>query len=125
LVIDHNIQDKQEINFKYYLGRSRRKKFKVVLDRDMEYGKWVDFIDASRESFELYFSSQSIVTTNKTPIDDNSIKKRILKIDTIDEDASVYIRLVSPTVVEYVVAYEDEIESSNYLTDIKKIEIKV
>ena len=125
MVIDHNIQDNKEISFKYYLGRSKRKKFKVILDRNVEYGKWIDFIDASRESFELYFSSQSIVTTNKTPIDDNSIKKRILKIDTIDEDASVYIRLVSPTVVEYVVAYEDEIESSSYLTDIKAVEIKV
>jgi len=124
LVIDHNTKDKKDINFKYYLGESRKKKFKVIVHRDKEYNKWVEFIDASQDSFELYYSSQSIVTTNQTAIDDNSIKKVIIKTDTVDEDAFVYIRVVSPTQFEYVVANESEIESQTYLGNITKIDLK-
>jgi len=32
LVIDHNTKDNQDITFKYYLGESRKKKFKVIVD---------------------------------------------------------------------------------------------
>jgi len=117
LVIDHNTKDNQDITFKYYLGESRKKKFKVIVDR-------IAFVDASRDTFELYISSQSIVSNNKTPIDDNGIKKRILKIDTVDDDALVYIRIVSPSEIEYVVANEDEIEQEHYLGEIQTITLK-
>jgi len=124
LVIDHNIKENRDISFKYYIGESRKKKFKVVIDRDAKYGKWVDFIDASRGSFELYFSSQSIVSSNKVAIDDNGIKKMILKIDIIDEDALVYIRIISPSEIEYVVANEGEIENEEYLGRIFRVALK-
>ena len=124
LVIDHNTKENQEIAFKYYLGESRKKKFKVIIARDEEFNRWVEFTDASRESFELYISSQSIVSTNKIPIDDNSIKKRILHIDVVDENALVYIRVVSPSEIEYVVANEDDIKNEHYLGEIKRIALK-
>lgn len=125
LVIDHNLKDEEsEINFKYYLGDSRKRKFKVVIDRDEPYNKWIEFIDASEDTFEVFYSSQSIVTTNKIPISDDSIKKLSLKIDTVDEDAFVYIRLVSPNEFEYVVAKEEGIKNNKYLTKINKISLK-
>jgi len=37
----------------------------------------------------------------------------ILKIDVVDEDAFVYVRIVSPDIFKYVVAKEDEIEKIN------------
>ena len=123
LVIDHNIKNNKDISFKYYIGESRKKKFKVIIDRDEEYGKWIDFIDASRGSFELYYSSQSIVSSNKVAIDDNGIKKMILEIDVVDEDALVYIRIISPTEFEFVVANESEIEHEKYLGNIQKVSI--
>jgi hypothetical protein len=122
LVIDHNVKDeKSEINFKYYLGISRRKKFKVVINRDEPYNKWIEFIDASEDTFEVFYSSQSIVTTNKIATSDNSIKKVSLKIDNVDEDALVYIRLISPNEFEYVVALEDEIANEQYLGKINRV----
>ena len=124
LVIDHNTTENQDIAFKYYLGESRKKKFKVIVDRNNKYNEWIEFVDASRESFELYISSQSIVSNNKTPIDDNGIKKRIFKIDIVDDDALVYIRIVSPSEIEYVVAKEDGIAQEHYLGEIKKIILK-
>ncbi len=120
-VINHNINENNEINFKYYLGESRKKKFKVLIDRETEYNKWIDFIDASVNEFDLYYSSDPIVSTNKVSILDDGIKKMIIKLDIEDENALVYIRLVSPSEIEYVVAYEDEIKNEKYLTDIKRI----
>jgi len=122
LVIDHNI--KKNINFKFYLGEERRGRFKVVVDRDIEYNEWIDFIDASEDTFELFYSSQSSVSTNKISIDDNAIKKIILKIDIVDDDALVYIRTVSPTEFEFVVALENEIENERYLGKVQKIILK-
>lgn len=124
LVIDHNTTENQDIAFKYYLGESRKKKFKVIVDRNSKYKEWIEFIDASRESFELYISSQPIVSNNKTPIDDSGIKKRIFKIDIVDEDAFVYIRITSPSEIEYVVAKEDEINKEVYLGEIHKVILK-
>lgn len=124
LVIDHNIKESENISFKYYLGESRKKKFKVIIDRDMEQNKWIEFIDASVDNFELYYSSQSIVSTNKTAISDSSIKKMILKLDTVDEEALVYIKVVSPSSFEYVVAMEADIENDVYLGEVTTIEIE-
>ena len=57
------------------------------------------------------------------PIDDNSIKKQILKIDTIDDEAFVYVRTTTPTEFEYVVAHEDKIGSSEYLQDVVRVSL--
>ena len=121
LVIDHNI--KENIKFKFYLGEERKGNFKVVIYRDDEYNQWIDFIDASEDTFEIFYSSQSIVTTNKTPINDNSIKKKILKIDKTDDEALVYIRTISPTEFEYVVALEEDIKTNIYLNEITKVKL--
>ncbi len=124
LVIDHNTKHNEDISFKYYLGESRKKKFKVIVDRNCKYNEWTEFVDASRGSFEVYISSQSIVSNGKTPIDDNGIKKRILKIDKVDDEALVYVRAVSPSEIEYVVAKEDEIEDEKYLGEVTKVTLK-
>ncbi len=46
-----------------------------------------------------------------------------MKLDVTDEDALVYIRVVSPTAIEYVVAHEEGIANEKYLNDIKRIEL--
>ena len=121
-IIDHNIEEtNSEIHFKYYLGRNKKKKFKVVIDRETSYNEWIPFIDASVDTFEIYYSSQSIVTTNKISITDESIKKLILKIDKTDDEADIYIRLISPNEFEYAVA--KDIKKERFLTDIKKVSI--
>ena len=123
-VIDHNIQSQErEIGFKYYLGINKKKKFKVIIERDTEYKRWINFTDASIDSFEVYYTSQSIVTRNDLPISDNSIKKLILNTDIEDDDAYIYIRVVSPTEFEYAVAYEDDIENEEYLSQPKRVRL--
>lgn len=122
LVIDENIGD-ANIKFKYYLGENRKKQFKVVIEREIEYNKWIEFIDASEDKFELYYTDQPMASTNKMNIVDESIRLKRLDIDFVDEDAMVYIRLVSPSVIEYVVALEAEIKNEKYLGKVQQIQL--
>ena len=122
LIIDHNV--KNEIKFKYYLGISKRKKFKTIITRENIYNQWIQFTDASQKTFELYYSSLSMMTTNKISIDDKSIKKMRLTLETTNEEAFIYIRLLTPTEFEYVVALEEEIEKEAYLSEIQKVTLK-
>ena len=120
-VVDHNVED--DITFKYYLGEQKKKKFNLVIDREGEYHQWTNFIDAGEKMFEVFYTEQPNASTNKMLINDNGIKRERVKIDEVDKDALVYIRKVSPTAIEYVVAYEAEIANNNYLGEIKRIEL--
>ena len=116
LVIDKNVKT-ENIKFQYYLGIKRRRKFKVLLSRELEYNKWVEFIDASQEFFEVYYTSSPLATTNQLPINDSSVKRKRLKIDKVDDELSVYLRLISPSVFEYAVGDGQEFSGA------KKIEL--
>jgi len=122
LVLDENTEQ-NEVDFTFYLGENKKRTFKTIIKRDTSYGEWIAFIDAGLDTFELFYSSAPVVSNNKTPIHDPSIRKKILSIDVVNEDALVYIRLVNPTQIEYVVAMPDEIENETYLGEISKIDL--
>ncbi len=116
-VIDRNIKDK-DIKFSFYLGRNRRRKFRVVIDRDSEYGKWYEFIDAG-DDFEIYYTSSPLAIKNNLPIGDSSIKKvRVSIPDNMrDDDKSIYVKLISPNSFEYGVGDDlNDIKSINKLS---------
>lgn len=73
-VVDHNIAD-EDVRFKYYLGESRKKKFKPLIDREMKLNQWYDFIDAYYDTFEIFFTEQPSSSTGQMSIGDSSIKK--------------------------------------------------
>ena len=116
-VVDKNIVN-NEINFKYYLGHNKRGKFKMEIDRDTEFNKWVEFIDAYEDRFEIYYTSQPKATNNKMDIKDAMRKKCKIAVTSEDEDVNVFIRFVSPSRIEYVVANRNEIGEEKYLSDI-------
>ncbi len=57
-----------EIKFNYYIGRNRKKKFKTIIDRNVEYNKWIKFISADAEDFEFYYTNLPEATTNNISI---------------------------------------------------------
>ena len=130
-VIDHNLsnidEESKEINFKYYIGRQRKQKFKVAIDRNEKYNKWIEFIDASEDTFEIYYSSLASVTTNEIDISDRSVSKKSLKLDkSYDDSCYVYIRLINSNEFEYVVAKSnDDANKGNYLNKTQRVEIWV
>lgn len=121
-VIDWNIQE-ENIAFKFYLGEQRKNKFKPLIDPTTSYNKWIEFIDAELQKFELFYSEHPNASTGTVLTSDTSIKKKNIKLDMTDAEAFVYLRLVSPTKVEYVVAKEDEIKNNRYLNEIQRIEL--
>ncbi|MBB1365415.1 molecular chaperone DnaK [Pseudoalteromonas sp. SR44-5] len=121
-VIDHNITE-DEIRFKYYLGESRKNQFKAIVDREIKFNQWFEFIDASVAKFEVFYTEQPRASTGKMSINDSAVKKVGKKLDVTDDDAMVYLRVISPTQIEYVVAYEDAIANDDYLNEIQLIEL--
>ncbi len=115
------IKSSDEVKFKYYIGENRKKCFHVVMDREITYNKWYEFIDASEADFEFYYTSLPEATTNRLPITEDSIAKKICQTDVVDETANVYIRAVAPGTIEYVVAKPDEIKNNKFLGKAKKV----
>ena len=121
-VIDRNVSG-EDIRFKYYLGENRKGKFKPIVDRENKFNEWVEFIDAGYQKFELYYSEQPTSSTGNVLAADDSIKKKSIKLDLTDDDAMVYIRIISPTQIEYVIADEQNIENNIYLNEPQSLEL--
>lgn len=115
-------QTSEEIKFKYYIGHNVRKKFKPVIDRNIPYNKWVKFIDATEEDFELYYTNLPEATTNQ--LDSKDLNKKMCRIKETDKDAYVYLRAISPTVIEFVVSNEDLINEDRFLGVTQELELK-
>jgi hypothetical protein len=108
----------KKLHFKYYLGRNKRKQFYLIIDKNTPYNQWVEFLDASEEFFDIYYTSCALALTN-LPITDKDVKKLSLKIDEVDENKNIYIRLISPSEFEYGVG-----ENENNISHIKKVRLK-
>ena len=121
-VVDHNVSD-DEIRFRYYLGEDRKGRFKPVIDREVAFNQWFEFIDASCDRFEIYYTEQALSSTNQVLITDSAVKKRAVRLAQTDDDAMVYLRVISPTRIEYVVACADGIGQEEYLTEVEFLEL--
>ncbi len=96
-----------ETRFRYNIGKEKRGRFRMVLDRnDAEYGKWVRFIDAGETDFEIYYTSLPIAS--KLAVEDASVHMRLCRIPQADLSADIYIRPVSPQDIEYCVSRNGE-----------------
>lgn len=121
-VIDHNVGE-QDIRFKCYLGEARKGKFKPLIDREVTFNQWVEFTYADYQKFEIYYTDQPSCSTGQMAINDPSIKKKTVKLDLTDEHASVYLRVISPSEIEYVIALPDQISTNHYLNSIQSIQL--
>lgn len=113
------IRDVDEIKFSYYLGYNENRKFKIISDRNIKYGKWIDFIDAFESDFEIYYTDLPEAVGNSLPV--SQVRKKRCRIAETHNEARVYIRAVSPSEIEYAVALPDEIDKEQYITDVEKI----
>jgi hypothetical protein len=109
VVYDKN-QKGDEIRFKYYLGRNKRKKFIPIIDRETEYNKWIQFVDAGSEFFEIFYTTSSLAGTYKLDITDETVKIKRVKIRKPDKNKFVYIRLISSNEFKYGVGIGENIK---------------
>ncbi|GMB92718.1 hypothetical protein NHP200010_04290 [Helicobacter bizzozeronii] len=120
-VIDYNVEE--NIKFKYFLGRSKKRKFYTLVARNQPYNEWVQFLDASESHFEVYYTSHASASTNTLSLEDSAIKKKALETGIISENAFIFVRLVGPSAFEFVVATEEGLKEQDYLTEISKVEL--
>ncbi|GMB91704.1 hypothetical protein [Helicobacter ailurogastricus] len=120
-VIDSNVEE--NIRFKYYLGRSKKRKFYTLIDRDHPYNKWVKFLDASESQFEVYYTTQASAANNHLSLTDHAIKKKSLETGVSNPHAFIFIRLVAPSAFEFVVATDEGLADENYLSSVQKVEL--
>lgn len=125
-VTDGNLDKNNEIEFKYYIGSNRRGLFYPQIKRDFEYNKWYNFIDAEFEDFEFYYTTLFSSENNEIDIKDVNRKKCRIDITSDSDDVNVYIRLVSPTVIEYTVAKDEDIKNNTdiFLCDPVKVDLE-
>lgn len=103
------IQADSQSKFMFNIGKARKGKFSMVLDRnEAVYGQWVRFGVASSEDFEIYYTS--LPSAGKMPVTDAAIHKIRCRILVPDADADIYIRTIeeAPEDLEYCVAKEKE-----------------
>lgn len=103
-----------EIKFKYWVGfydDDSDEFFKPYLNRNSGYQKWVEYLDAGVNEFDLFYTTDPSADIPKHLLMESStVKKKILTFpeSAVDEDAMVYIRPVSPNEIEYAVAASQE-----------------
>lgn len=104
--------DGEKTLFRYFVGRSRRKIFKPIMDYHTNLGTWHRFIDAKEKTFDLYYTDQAVAATGNEPI---TVAKRLtLSIDDVSADKFVFIRAADSGSIEYAVGKEeDELEEAN------------
>ena len=94
-------------------------KFYCVIDKDVhKYHTWIRFCTASREDFDIWFTRSAAAPTNKMMIDQIGVYSETGFVSEPSTEKSVYIRLVSPTEIEYVIADETEINTSSFNTEL-------
>lgn len=113
----------EEAKFRYYLGREKKGCFKVIISTSVKYGQWTEFIDASVDKFDIYCTSSPNATTNQLPIVSDFVFLKKCTIKEENTDASIYIRAVAPTIIEYVVATEEGIKEGKFLEEPVRIEL--
>ena len=107
-----------EINFKYYVGFSKRNKLKVVLDPTTGYNNFQKIANVRDHVIRIYYSSLSS-GKNKLSIDDIAIKRKNIYIDNeldIEEkDYELWIKAVKPSRIGWVVCEKGKLEENAFV----------
>lgn len=113
--------NEEEIKFMYYIGNERKRKFKVISNREIPYMAWKYLIDAEEEDFTVYYTT--LPECIKGSMDIASVSRKKCSIPIVSKDANVYYRAIGPSSIEYVVARSEEIELNIYLSEIFKLNL--
>lgn len=97
---------------KYFVGIEKRRKFKMIMNRNAQVNDWIELMPSDRKEFEIFYTDIPEATTNN--LDIKGIKKIRCFIDEVNDENNIYIRAISHDVIEYTVASETEIKDANY-----------
>ncbi|OON98459.1 MAG: hypothetical protein ATN35_04825 [Epulopiscium sp. Nele67-Bin004] len=110
-IINHNEAFDTDTSFNYYVGQcDRHDKFETIITPTSNFQRWIEFIDAEIDAFELYYTTSPLASTNTLEI--NEVKKINVHLQFAYEDPTVvvFIRPVSTTEIEYMVARKIDVD---------------
>ena len=119
---DEEVND-NEINFRYYVGYLKNRKFKSVLDYKVGYDNWIKFLDASDIETEIYYTHQANSIEGGISGDNSNLDRKIITIskDYQDEDIYIFIRAIKPDIIEYCVSTEKKIKKNEFIESPKEL----
>jgi len=119
---DEEVND-NEINFRYYVGYLKNRKFKSVLDYKVGYDNWIKFLDASDIETEIYYTHQANSIEGGISGDNSNLDRKIITIskDYQDDETYIFIRATKPDIIEYCVSTEKKIKKQEYIESPKEL----
>ena len=119
---DEEVND-NEINFRYYVGYLKNRKFKPVLDYKVGYDNWIKFLDASDIETEIYYTHQANSIEGGISGDNSNLDRKIITIskDYQDDKTYIFIRATKPDIIEYCVSTENKIKKQEYIESPKEL----
>ena len=101
-----NAKKSEEINFKYCIGYSKKKRFIPIIKFDTEYNRWIkyDQVEEDEGTIEVLYSDNTRAEGNEFP---TSECLRVKVINTENENGILYIRLKNPNTIQYVIAKDE------------------
>ena len=110
-----------EINFKYYIGNSKRDKFVPVITPNSKYEEYSFFGIVTSNIFEVYYTTSPEALTKQMELEKSIVKRIALKNEYNEgEKYRIYIKanMNQPTVIHYVmVNNEEDIETKEFLEE--------
>ena len=97
--------DGERVPFQYYIGRRKKGKFRLVIDRNAKLKTWYKFIDAGG-AFDILYTERPEAATGDAPM--TIAKQKHIEIENPDKNAFVYIRPAESRVIEYIIAHDEE-----------------
>lgn len=109
----------EEIKFKFWIGEEDREyegHFQALITRDTPYGQWHEYYDAGVADFEFYYTTSPTAGRRvMLPMTETKVCGRQLPDNAVNEDWSIFLRAVSPSELEYVVAAsKEDADAGNY-----------
>lgn len=112
-----------EINFRYYIGYLKNRRFKTILDYKDGYDKWIKFLDASSIVTEIYYTPQANSIEGELSGDNSYLKRKVVTIskDYQDDEIYIFIRATKPDKIEYCVTTEKKIKKQEFIENPKEL----
>ena len=106
---DEKVNINNEINFKFYIGTSRRNKFNCIISPNSNYDEYKFFGIVKSDIFELYYSTSPEAQTNEMKSSEAKIKRVSLKKDYEEEDRyRIYLKADKSDKLVYAIVKEEK-----------------
>ena len=125
IIASDEIKNNNEINFQFYVGYLKNKKFKVVLNYKDRYRNWKKFSEASIKENEIYYIPFANSINGELPSDNPYLKRKIIKIEKeyLNEETFIYIQAYENDLIEYCVSTEKKIKKNEFIEEPQKLKL--